>query len=118
MKKAFVVLAVVISLTLSVTAVYAQLGMKWDVNMTSQALAKGKKFKVDKVEVVSVDPKAMTAVVKGPKGNTALGRFDYAETGGEFLGVKDLKPGDMIKVEGVQAGGYNYVTKCEKVSGP
>ena len=111
MKKALVVLAVVFALTL-VTSAYAQ---KFDdTAMAAERLAKGKEFK-GAGEVVSVDAKANTAMVKvatGPNaGKTLLGRFDYAKYEGAYKGVADLKPGEKIGYVGVVVDGYNWVTR-------
>jgi hypothetical protein len=105
MKKVLVVLAMVVSLAL-VTSVYAQ---KWDSAMEAEQLAKGKNFKFAG-EIVSIDPKAKTAIVKvGDK--TALGRFDYAKFEGAYKGVEDLKVGEKIAGTGVQVNGYNWITR-------
>ena len=107
MKKALVLLAVLFSLAL-VTSVYAQ---KWDeTSNMAEKLAKGKEFKVV-AEVVSVDGKANTALLKGPAGKTAIGRFDFAKYEGAYKGVADLKAGDKIGVLGVTVDGYNWVTR-------
>ncbi len=106
MKKALVVLAVVFSLAL-VAPVHAQ---KWDgPGYGPDQLAKGKEFKFAG-EIVSVDPKAQTAIVK-VKDKTYLGRFDYAKYEGAFKGVGDLKAGDKIAGTGVQLNGYNWITR-------
>ena len=106
MKKVLVVLAVVLSLAL-VTSVYAQ---KWDGPGYGQdQLAKGKSFKFAG-EIVSIDPKAKTAMVKvGEK--TALARFDYAKYEGAYKGVEDLKVGEKIAGTGIQLDGYNWITR-------
>ena len=112
MKKVLVVLAVVVSLAL-VTSVYAQ---KWDGPGYGQdQLAKGKEFKFSG-EIVSIDPKAKTAMVKGPKGKVALGRFDYAKYEGAYKGVEDLKVGEKIVGTGVQLNGYNWITRVADAS--
>ena len=106
MKKVLVVLAMVVSLAL-VTSVYAQ---KWDgPGYGPDQLSKGKEFKFAG-EIVSVDPKAQTAMVT-VKGKKYLGRFDYAKYEGAYKGVADLKPGDKIAGTGVQVGGYNWITR-------
>ena len=106
MKKVLVVLAVVVSLAMF-SSVYAQ---KWDgPGYGPDQLAKGKEFKFAG-EIVSVDPKAQTAMVK-VKDKTALARFDYAKYEGAFKGVADLKPGDKIAGTGVQLNGYNWITR-------
>ncbi len=105
MKKALVVLVVMFSLAL-VTSVYAQ---KWDSAIEAEQIAKGKPFKFAG-EIVSIDPKAKTAMVKvGDK--TALGRFDYAKYEGAYKGVEDLKVGEKIAGTGVQINGYNWITR-------
>lgn len=105
MKKVLVVLAMVVSLAL-VTSVYAQ---KWDSAIEAEAIAKGKPFKFAG-EIVSIDPKAKTAIVKvGDK--TALGRFDYAKFEGAYKGVEDLKVGEKIAGTGTQINGYNWITR-------
>jgi len=105
MKKVLVVLAVVVSLAL-VTSVYAQ---KWDSAQEAEAIAKGKPFKFAG-EVVSVDPKGQTAIIK-VKDKTYLGRFDYAKYEGAYKGVADLKAGDKIAGTGTQISGYNWITR-------
>ena len=106
MKKVLVVLAMVVSLAL-VTSVYAQ---KWDgPGYGPDQLAKGKEFKFAG-EIVSVDAKAQTAIIK-VKNKTYLGRFDYAKYEGAFKGVGDLKPGDKVAGTGVQLNGYNWITR-------
>jgi hypothetical protein len=105
MKKVLVVLAMVVSLAL-VTSVYAQ---KWDSAQEAEAIAKGKPFKFAG-EIVSIDPKAKTAIVKvGDK--TYLGRFDYAKYEGAYKGVEDLKVGEKIAGTGTQINGYNWITR-------
>jgi hypothetical protein len=113
MKKALVVLTVVIGLTLVFGTVYAQM---WDQQMKAEALAKAKSFKVEGVTVKSVDEVANTALVeKG--GKTAFGRFDFAKAKGseDYSGVKGLKVGDKLNVSGKIANGYNYVQSYEVV---
>ena len=106
MKKVFVVLGVVICLAV-ISPVYAQ---KWDgPGYGQEQLAKGKEFKFAG-EIVSVDPKAQTAMVK-VKDKQYLGRFDYAKYEGAFKGVADLKAGDKIAGTGVQLNGYNWITR-------
>ena len=105
MKKVLVVLAMVVSLAL-VTSVYAQ---KWDSAMEAEQLAKGKPFKFAG-EIVSIDAKAQTAIVK-IKDKTYLGRFDYAKFEGAYKGVADLKAGDKIAGTGTQVNGYNWITR-------
>jgi hypothetical protein len=113
MKKVLVVLTVLIGLTLVVGTGYAQL---WDQQMKAEALAKAKSFKAAGVTVTSVDEKANTAWVE-KDGKKALGRFDLAKAKGseDFAGVKGLKAGDKLNVEGKTANGYNYVTSYEVV---
>ena len=111
MKKVLVVLAVVFSLAL-ITSVYAQ---KWDSAQEAEQLAKGKEFKFSG-EIMSIDPKAKTAMVKGPQGKTALGRFDYAKYEGAYKGVEDLKVGEKIVGTGVQLNGYNWITRVADAS--
>lgn len=111
MKKALVLLAVVFSLAL-VTSVYAQ---KFDgPGYGYDQLSKGKEFK-GVGEIVSIDAKANTAMVKvatGPNaGKTFLARFDYAKYEGAYKGVGDLKVGEKIGAVGVQLDGYNWVTR-------
>jgi hypothetical protein len=106
MKKVLVVVAVIFSLAL-ITSVYAQ---KWDSAQEAEQLAKGKEFKFSG-EIMSIDPKAKTAMVKGPKGKTALGRFDYAKYEGAYKGVEDLKVGEQIVGTGVTVNGYNWITR-------
>ena len=108
MKKALVVLAVVIGLALVFTSGYAQ---KWDSAMEAQAIAKGKPFKFTAIEVVSVDPKGQTAVLKGPKGKTAVARFGYAKYEGSYSGVADIKPGEKISGEGQVVNGTNWIQR-------
>ena len=105
MKKVLVVMVAVLGLAL-VTSVYAQ---KWDSAQEAEALAKGKQFKFAG-EIVSVDAKAQTAIIK-VKNKTYLGRFDYAKYEGAFKGVGDLKPGDKVAGTGVQLNGYNWITR-------
>ena len=111
MKKVLVVVAVVFTLAL-VTSVYAQ---KWDSAQEAEALAKGKEFKFSG-EIMSIDPKAKTAMVKGPQGKTALGRFDYAKYEGAYKGVEDLKVGEKIVGTGVVVNGYNWITRVADAS--
>ena len=111
MKKVLVVVAVIFSLAL-ITSVYAQ---KWDSADEAQAIAKGKEFKFSG-EIMSIDPKAKTAMVKGPQGKTALGRFDYAKYEGAYKGVEDLKVGEKIVGTGVQLNGYNWITRVADAS--
>ena len=111
MKKVLVVVAVIFSLAL-ITSVYAQ---KWDSADEAQAIAKGKEFKFSG-EIVSIDAKAKTALVKGPKGKTALGRFDYAKYEGAYKGVEDLKVGEKIVGTGVVINGYNWITRVADAS--
>ncbi len=113
MKKVLVVLAALIALAL-VTSVYAQ---KWDSAMEAQQIAKGKSFKFSAIEIVSADPKGEVAVLKGPKGKTAVARFGYAKFEGEYKGAADLKPGDKISGEGVVVDGTNWITKVRKAEG-
>jgi hypothetical protein len=115
MKKVLVLLTVVFALAL-VTSVYAQ---KFDdTAMVAEKMAKGKEFR-GAGEVVSVDPKANTAMVKvatGPSaGKTLLGRFDYAKYEGAYKGVGDLKVGEKIGYTGVVVDGYNWVTRVMDV---
>jgi len=111
MKKAVVVLAVVMGLALT-TSVYAQ---KWiDMQVPSDAIAKGKPFKFTGIEILSVDPKAQIAYVKNPNtGKVAVVRLGYAKYEGGYNGAADLKAGDKISGEGVIAGtsGENWITK-------
>ncbi|HME45738.1 MAG TPA: hypothetical protein VKF36_21785 [Syntrophorhabdales bacterium] len=108
MKKAVVVLAVVMGLALT-TSVYAQ---KWiDMQVPSDAIAKGKPFKFTG-EVQSVDPKSGTAVIVVGK-KMYIGNFGFAKFEGSYKGVADLKPGDKVTGEGVQASGQNWVTKMK-----
>jgi len=113
MKKALVVLTVVIGLTLVFGTGYAQM---WDQQMKAEALAKAKSFKVEGVTVKSVDEAANTAWVE-KDGKKALGRFDFAKAKGseDFVGVKGLKVGDKINVSGKTANGYNYVQSYDVV---
>jgi hypothetical protein len=116
MKKALVVLAVMFSLAL-VTSVYAQ---KFDdTAMVAEKMAKGKEFKFAG-EIVSIDAKANTAMVKVTAGKSAgktlLGRFDYAKFEGAYKGVADLKPGEKIAGVGVVVDGYNWVTRVADVA--
>jgi len=111
MKKVLVVVAVIFSLAL-ITSVYAQ---KWDSADEAQAIAKGKEFKFSG-EIMSIDPKAKTAMVKGPQGKTALGRFDYAKYEGAYKGVEDLKVGEKIVGTGVTVNGYNWITRVADAS--
>ena len=106
MKKVLVVMAVVIGLALVFTSGYAQ---KWDSAMEAQSIAKGKPFKFTAVEVVSTDGKEV-AVLKGPKGKTAVARFGYAKFQGDYKGIGDLKPGDKISGEGQVVNGTNWIT--------
>ena len=106
MKKALVVLAVLFSVAL-VTSVYAQ---KFDDTATAaERIAKGKEFKFAG-EIVSIDAKAQTAIVKVKEKNM-LGRFDYAKFEGAYKGVADLKVGEKIMGVGVTVDGYNWVTR-------
>ena len=112
MKKVLVVVAVIFSLAL-ITSVYAQ---KWDgPGYGPDQLSKGKEFKFSG-EIMSIDPKAKTAMVKGPQGKTALGRFDYAKYEGAYKGVEDLKVGEKIVGTGVQLNGYNWITRVADAS--
>jgi hypothetical protein len=111
MKKVLVVVAVIFSLAL-ITSVYAQ---KWDSAQEAEQLAKGKEFKFSG-EIMSIDPKAKTAMVKGPQGKTALGRFDYAKYEGAYKGVEDLKVGEKIVGTGVVVNGYNWITRVADAS--
>ena len=112
MKKVLVVVAVIFSLAL-ITSVYAQ---KWDgPGYGPDQLSKGKEFKFSG-EIVSIDPKAKTAMVKGPQGKTALGRFDYAKYEGAYKGVEDLKVGEKIVGTGVTVNGYNWITRVADAS--
>ena len=115
MKKVVVVLAVVMGLAL-VTSVQAQM-MKYDTAIAGENLAKGKAFKFAGIEIVSVDPKAETLFVKNPaNGKTAHARMGGAKYEGDYAGVADLKPGDMVSGEGVQVSGENWVTKIMKAA--
>ena len=106
MKKVLVVLVAVLGLAL-VTSVYAQ---KWDgPGYGPDQLAKGKEFKFAG-EIVSIDTKAKTAIVK-VKDKQYLGRFDYAKYQGAYKGVEDLKVGEKIAGTGVQLNGYNWITR-------
>ena len=111
MKRALVALVVLFSLAL-VTSVYAQ---NWDGKYDYTKLAKGKEFKFSG-EIMSIDPKAKTAMVKGPQGKTALGRFDYAKYEGAYKGVEDLKVGEKIVGTGVTVNGYNWITRVADAS--
>jgi len=110
MKKVLVILAVLIGLAL-VTSVYAQ---KWDTAIEAQSLAKGKPFKFTGIEIVSVDPKAQTAMFKNPQGKAGIARLGYAKYEGGYGGVSDIKAGDKVSGEGVVVGGENWITKIRQ----
>ena len=110
MKRALVALVVLFSLAL-VTSVYAQ---NWDGKYDYTKLAKGKEFKFSG-EIVSIDPKGQTAIVK-VNDKQYLGRFDYAKYEGAYKGVEDLKVGEKIVGVGVVVDGYNWITKVADAS--
>jgi hypothetical protein len=112
MKKVLVVLAVVIGLALVFTSGYAQ---KWDSADEAKAIAKGKEFKFTGIEIVSVDPKAQTMMMKNSAtGKTAIARLGYAKYEGGYSGVADLKAGDKVSGEGMQVQGTNWIQKIKK----
>jgi len=111
MKKLFVVLAVLFSVAL-VTSVYAQ---KWDTFSDERMagwLAKGKQFKFNGIEIISVDQKAQTVFAKDPNtGRTVLARFRFVEYMSPYNGPADLKAGEKVSGEGTVIDGENWVTK-------
>ena len=110
MKKVVMVVAVVIGLAL-VTSVHAQ-NLKWDSALEAEDLAKGKPFKFNGLEILSIDPNAQTLSVKNPNtGKIAIARMGYAKYEGEYAGVADLKVGEKVSGEGQVINGENWVTK-------
>ena len=110
MKKVVMVVAVVIGLAL-VTSVHAQ-NLKWDSALEAEDLAKGKPFKFNGLEILSIDPNAQTLSVKNPNtGKIAIARMGYAKFEGGYSAVKDLKVGEKVSGDGVIVNGENWVTR-------
>jgi hypothetical protein len=111
MKKILFVLVALISIAF-VTTVFAQ--KMDDTANVAQKIAKGKQGKFAG-EVVSVDPAAKSAVIKGKFGEKTA-KLDYAKYKGGYKAAEDLKPGDKIAGTWQEVDGTIYITGIMKAS--
>ncbi len=113
MKKALVVLVVIIGLAL-VGMVYAQKG---DTTRGAKVVGKMVPFKFQGV-VKSVDKDAKTIVVTTPQKGDVAFRMDRAKFEGEYTMADKVNVGDYVTGQGQSVEGQNWVSEMNKTAAP
>jgi len=111
MKKASLITAVLMGLTLAISGCG-----QWDLKQTADKMATGRlPFKFTG-EIQSINLSAQTAGVKVGK-RTDTYHLALATYEGGYSGIADLKVGDMIKGTGMVVTGEDWVSKVAPVEG-